>query len=109
MSNTYKSVNIPKEFDIGSGGGGGSGGSSNPPYTVSFNNTTSWTLSGDTYFISVPSGTHNRGSNVIVQVFETNGDFELVDVFTSLTVSGSVTIKVGLNSRFSGKLIIQGA
>jgi hypothetical protein len=106
MSNTYKSVNIPKEFESGSSGGGS--GSNNPPYTVSFNSTDSWTLNGDTYSISVPAGVHQRGSNIVVQVFETNGDFELVDVFTSLTASGSVAIKVGLNSRFSGKLVIIG-
>jgi len=103
MSNTYKSVNIPQDFENNSGPGGG-----NPPYSVSFNNTTSWSLGVDDYFITVPAGTHERGSNVLVQVFETNGDFELVDIFTTLTASGSVTIRVGLNSRFSGKLIITG-
>jgi hypothetical protein len=115
MSNTYKSVNIPKEFESGSGGNGGGGGENggeiivnNPPYTMSFNDSDSWILNEDNYSINIPVGVHQRGSNILVQVFETNEDFELVDVFTSLTESGSVTIRVGLNSRFSGKLIIVG-
>lgn len=105
MSNTYKSLNIPTDFDSGSGGGG----TGLPPYTSSFNNTTSWTLDGDSYAITVPAGVHERGANVIVKAYEAVVDiFEEVDLYVSKTAAGTVTIKVGLNNRFSGKLIIIG-
>lgn len=108
MSNTYKSVNIPKEFEI-IGGGGGEGGTSTPPYTLNFNSTDSWTLDNDMYFISVPAAIHNKGANVLVQVYESAvGGFEQVDIYILKTTGGSVSIRVPINNRFSGKLIIAG-
>jgi hypothetical protein len=101
MSNTYKSVNIPGNLS-----GGGSG---NPPYSLAFNDDSSWTLDGSDYRITVPSGVHQRGPNVIVKAYQSVGsDFEEVEVHVTKTSAGSVTIRVGLTSRFSGKLIIIG-
>ena len=102
MAKTYKSIVI--NASVGSG-------SSFPPHTQSFNATSSWTLNGSDYEITVLESNHSQGANVLVQVYELVGtDYQQVIVDVVKNSIGNVTIKVNASPdlRFEGKLVIKG-
>lgn len=99
MANTYQSIDLN-----GNVGGGGS----NPPYTSSFL-IANWSLNVSVYEISVPEATHERGANIIVQVFElTGGVYKEVDVDIEISATGDVKIIIDSDLRFDGKVNITG-
>lgn len=87
--------------------GSGSGFASR--YQASFNSTTSWTVSGDDYIITIPESTHNKGLNPSVIVYLDNTvTFEEVIVPITINALGDITIYVTNNpdNRFAGKAVI---
>jgi hypothetical protein len=100
MSNTYKSVNI--ENTTGGGGGGST------PFEQTFI-VSDWVLDSGYYEITILESTHNRGSNIVVQVQELVGsNYQVVDTATEINGSGDLTITIGNDSRFNGRVLIQG-
>jgi hypothetical protein len=99
MANHYKRINTAATS-------GGSGG--NPPYDYTFLIAT-WILDGDGYYITLPESSHNRGNHLSVTVYEdVAGLFEEIDVFIEVTSGGNITIRVPVDNRFDGKMIIIG-
>jgi hypothetical protein len=78
-------------------------------YSLSFNATSSWTLDGSEYVISISQATHNKGTNPLVEVTELVSG-ELVGVIVSFNINNSGDIKIQVPSnpdlRFEGKLTI---
>jgi hypothetical protein len=95
-------------FDLtGSGSGGGSGPAERT--STSFTNVT-WTgPSGGEYTITITAGTHGKGINPNVMVYETNGaNFDQTFPSVQINASGDVSIKVSEtpDNRFNGKILI---
>jgi hypothetical protein len=88
------------------------GGGGNPPYSASFDATSSWgTASGGEYTITITEATHGLGTNVQVQAFElTGGNYQHVELDIVISPSGDVNIKVTEvpDLRFQGKVVIIG-
>jgi len=86
------------------------GGSSIPNYQHTFNSTTDWgSPSGGIYTITIPVGTHGKGTNPLVQTWELVGsDYILIGIAIKVDLSGNVSIEVlqTPDNRFSGKLLI---
>jgi len=77
-----------------------------------FDNTADWgTAAGGYYTITITQATHQKGTNPIVQVFETNGSSdELINTdLISVNTDGDVSFRVNEtpNLRFSGKVVIK--
>jgi hypothetical protein len=70
-----------------------------------------WTLSGNYYEITIPPGTHGKGLNPSIQVFELNGtDYEEVIIDTVIVDNnGNIKLKVPSTPdlRFNGKYIVK--
>ena len=93
----------------GSGGGGGGPVSQTPNYVHSFTSANFTGPGGGFYTLSLAAATHGKGTNPVVQIYETNGaNFEQVFAFCQIDGSGNITMKVTASpdSRFSGKLIV---
>jgi hypothetical protein len=89
-----------------SSGGGGSGST---PFEQTFV-TSDWILNSGEYKITINESTHSRGSDIIVQVQELVGSFyQPVDTNYSINATGDITIIIGNDSRFNGRVLIQGA
>lgn len=90
--------------------GGSSGGGT--PYVAAFNATTDWgAASGGYYSIIIPQSSHQKGTDPVVQVYETvlTND-ELIDVDSVIVNSfGDITIRVteNLDARFAGKIVVR--
>jgi hypothetical protein len=100
MALTYSSINIEQP----------PAAASNPPFSATFN-IGGWILSGTEYIINIAGGTHGRGDNLIVQVYELAGtDYQLVDVAVDITSTGDVKIKTNQlpDTRFTGRVLIAG-
>jgi hypothetical protein len=94
---------------VGTSGGGGGGPAER--FIDTFNNTTDWgAASGGFYTITVSQGTHGRGANPSIQVFEQNGsDYDMVTIDTiRVDASGNVSLKVpdSPDNRFTGLVLI---
>lgn len=87
------------------------GGAGNVPFTSSFN-VASWVgPSANNYTITIPESTHQKGTKLIVQVFELIGtDYEEIQVPIKIDSTGNVIITVNEipDLRFEGKITIQG-
>lgn len=78
-------------------------------YSVSFNNTTHWTLNGSFYEINIPESTHGAGTTPITQVFEVSAGISTeVLVNISFNGSGDIIIRVAStpDNRFTGAAIV---
>lgn len=89
--------------------GTGGSGTIAPRYSHSFNNSGSWTLSGDSYFITVPRISHDKGVTPTATVYEeVSLQFEQVNTSISVSDVGDITISVSStpDNRFNGRIII---
>jgi hypothetical protein len=103
MALTYSSVNIEQPPQQG-------GGANNPPFSATFS-IGSWISDSGEYVLSIAEATHQRGNDLIVQVYEINGSiFQLVDVAAEVTPTGDVNIKINQipENRFEGRITIAG-
>lgn len=79
---------------------------------VTFNATTSWTgPSGGYYTQTILEATHNKGTDPVVQVFETIAGDDILVGLDAVTInsSGDIELQVTDNARFAGKIVIIGA
>lgn len=101
MANTYKPIGLED-----TSGGGGSGDVS--AYSQTFT-TGSWVLSGSFYSLTIPAVTHGLGAKLVIATYELNGtSYEEVEVYVIINNTNDVTLRVGDDNRFIGKVIIQG-
>lgn len=89
----------------------GAGGSAPVNYYSLFNSTTDWgAASGGFYTITIPSSTHGKGNNPMVEIFELNGgNYEKVFVDQVLiSAIGDISFRVPSSPdlRFIGKIVI---
>lgn len=78
-------------------------------YSDAFNATSDWTLASPVYKIDIPEGTHLKGINPQVQVYElTGGNYVLINTDVVVDNSGVVSIQVNSSPdlRFQGKVVI---
>ena len=106
-TNIYRFINA----EAPSSGGGGSTGATT--YVQTFDASSAWgSASGGFYTITITAGTHSKGVNPQVQIFENNsGSFDDVDVDRlRVDSSGNITFRVpdSPDSRFAGKINILG-
>lgn len=95
-------------FDF-TGTSSGGGPSLAERYALSFNNTTDWTLSAPDYTLTILAGTHGKGTNPSVHVFELVGlNYEQIVTNVTVNASGDVTLKVTQlpDNRFNGAILI---
>jgi hypothetical protein len=91
------------ELASGTGGGGTS------PFELTFQ-IIDWNLDSGQYKITINESTHTRGSDIIVDVQELVGSFyQPVDVSYTINGSGDLILIIGNDSRFEGRVLIQGA
>ena len=88
-----------------------SGGAQSANYVLTFNNSTDWGVaSGGYYTITILQGTHNKGTDPVIQVFELNGtDYDVVDTTVFIdSITNAISIKAleTPDSRFQGKIVI---
>lgn len=83
------------------------------PYTLTFNDSTSWTQSGSGYTISVTAAEHLHGADASAAVWRKNGANYEIGTGTPtegynliINSDGDMTISVGENGRFAGKLTV---
>lgn len=101
MALTYSSINIQQPP---------SEGGSNPPFVATFN-VGGWVLDGSEHVIYIAGGTHGRGDELVVQVYEYDGvNYQLVDVAIDVSPTGDVKIKTNQlpDTRFTGRVLIAG-
>lgn len=85
-------------------------GSSPINFASTFNATTDWTLDTGIYKIDIGEGTHLKGTNPMVEIFESSAGPLYTHLNTDIVVdnSGQVTIKVNQTPdlRFAGRVVI---
>jgi hypothetical protein len=102
MALTYSSINIEQPSQ--------EGGGSNPPFVATFN-IGGWILSGSEYSINISGGTHGRGNDLVIQVYELVGsEYEIVDIVIDVAATGDIKIKTNQipDTRFAGRVLISG-
>lgn len=99
MVDIYKPVKI---IEIGVGGGGGT-----PVFQDTFQ-ILDWTLNGTQYEYTVLQSVHQLGSQVIVQVEELDGIIYREVEVTVENSSGDITLIIGDDLRFIGRVLLKG-
>lgn len=69
----------------------------------------SWNLNGSEYELSITAGTHGKGINPSISVYEQVGlNFELVNVSITVDSLGNITLRVSAtpDNRFDGAVLI---
>lgn len=88
--------------------GGGGGGGASAPYEQLFT-VASWSLDAGDYILTIAEAIHSAGDKLLVQVEEDIGvAYQEVDVVIQVANNGDVTLRIGNDSRFDGRIIIIG-
>lgn len=90
------------------GGGGTSPTGPAERYAAPFS-IAAWNLNGTEYELSITAGTHGKGINPSISVYEQVGlNFELVNVSITVDALGNITLRVSAtpDNRFEGAVLI---